>query len=53
MRTGELAKRAGVGTSAVRFYEARGLLPKATRLANGYRDYGEQDLHLLRFIGRA
>ena len=36
MRIGELAKRAGVGTSKIRFYESRGLLAPAARLANGY-----------------
>jgi MerR family copper efflux transcriptional regulator len=53
MRIGELAKRAGVNTSKIRFYEARGLLPPAARLANGYRDYGERDLEVVLFIDRA
>ena len=53
MRIGELAERAGVSTSRVRFYEARGLLPFAARLANGYRDYGDHALDVLVFIGRA
>ena len=53
MRTGELAKRAGVSASKIRFYEAQRLLPSAARLTNGYRDYGEHDLQLLRFIDRA
>jgi MerR family transcriptional regulator, copper efflux regulator len=53
MRIGELAKRASVSTSKIRFYEARGLLVPATRLPNGYRDYGDYDLQVVRFIRRA
>ncbi|MBB4688958.1 MerR family transcriptional regulator [Amycolatopsis jiangsuensis] len=46
MRIGELARRAGTTTRALRFYEAQGLLP-AGRAANGYRDYDEDDLRLV------
>lgn len=46
MRIGELASRAGTTTRALRFYEAQGLLA-ARRSANGYRDYGEQDIKLV------
>ncbi|HWM03608.1 MAG TPA: MerR family transcriptional regulator [Actinophytocola sp.] len=46
MRIGELARRAGTTTRALRFYEAQGLLP-AGRAANGYREYGEDDLRLV------
>ena len=53
MRIGELAKRGGVSTSKIRFYEAQGLLPPAARLANGYRDYAERDLAVVQFIDRA
>jgi len=53
MRIGELADRAGVSTSKIRFYEGRGLLPPAARLANAYRDYDEQALLIVRFIDRA
>jgi DNA-binding transcriptional MerR regulator len=38
-RIGDLAKLTGVSTSTIRFYEARGLLAAAARVANGYRDY--------------
>lgn len=37
MRIGELACRAGVAASTIRFYESSGLLPAATRGTNGYR----------------
>ncbi|HEX2132141.1 MAG TPA: MerR family transcriptional regulator [Actinophytocola sp.] len=46
MRIGELARRAGTTTRALRFYEAQGLLP-AARSANGYRAYDEHDLRLV------
>ncbi|WP_240137970.1 MerR family transcriptional regulator [Streptomyces sp. MUM 178J] len=49
MRIGELAKRAGTTTRALRYYEARGLLP-AQRDGNGHRTYDESDLRLLRQI---
>jgi DNA-binding transcriptional MerR regulator len=46
MRIGELARRAGTTTRALRFYESQGLLT-AQRSANGYREYGEDDLRLV------
>ena len=50
MRIGDLARRSGVTAETIRFYEARGLLPAAQRLANNYRDYGEGHLARLHFI---
>ncbi|MGP3989971.1 MerR family transcriptional regulator [Streptomyces sp. 3N207] len=49
MRIGELAKRAGTTTRALRYYESRGLLTVA-RDAHGYRTFGEDDLRVLRQI---
>lgn len=46
MRIGELARRAGVSTRALRYYEQQGLLP-VRRSANGYREYDESDLRLV------
>jgi MerR family copper efflux transcriptional regulator len=37
----------------IRHYEAIGLLRPAERRTNDYRDYGERDIHELRFIRRA
>lgn len=47
MKIGELAKRAGVKASTVRFYEKRGLLALPPRLKGGYRSYGPDDLKRL------
>ncbi|MFL5778614.1 MAG: MerR family transcriptional regulator [Chloroflexota bacterium] len=50
MRIGELAERVGVSTDTVRFYERSGLLPRAKRRRNAYRDYGEPDVEHLRLL---
>ncbi|MBV8604816.1 MAG: MerR family transcriptional regulator [Pelomonas sp.] len=50
MRIGELARQVGLNTSAIRFYEASGLLPAGTRGANGYREYGADALKRVQFI---
>lgn len=50
MRILELAERAGVAPSAIRWYEAAGVLPKPARLSSGYRTYNEDDLARLRLV---
>jgi arsenate reductase len=50
VRVSELAHRAGINPSAVRFYEAVGVLPLAARRENGYREYGAEDLARLRLV---
>lgn len=50
MRIAELARRAGVAASAVRWYEQAGVLPAAPRRENGYRDYADADLARLRLV---
>lgn len=52
MTIAELAERAGVPVSTVRFYERRGALPAPGRDANGYRRYGPDDLRRVRFLRR-
>jgi DNA-binding transcriptional MerR regulator len=49
MRIGELARRAGVSTRTLRYYESRGLLP-TRRGVNGYRVYDDGDLRLVEQI---
>jgi DNA-binding transcriptional MerR regulator len=50
---GQLAKRAGVPTSTVRFYERSGLLSADARTGGNYRAYGERSLERLKFIRSA
>lgn len=50
MRVSELAERAGIAPSAVRWYESVGILPPATRQPNGYREYADEDLARLRLV---
>lgn len=52
MRIGEAAAAAGMTTKALRFYEVEGLLPHPERAANGYREYGDDTIDRLQFIGR-
>ena len=49
---GEVARRAGVATSAIRYYESIGLLPPADRV-HGHRRYGSDVLGKLAFVGVA
>ena len=53
LRVTELAARAGVAASTVRFYERAGLLSPARRAENGYRIFDESALKELAFIQRA
>jgi DNA-binding transcriptional MerR regulator len=50
MPIGEVAARAGVATSTVRYYERRGLLAPAAR-TSGQRRYGAAGLRRLVFVG--
>jgi MerR family redox-sensitive transcriptional activator SoxR len=55
MTIGEVAKRTGLRTSALRYYEDAGVLPTPKRV-NGRRVYGEESLRVvevLRFAQRA
>jgi MerR family copper efflux transcriptional regulator len=53
MKIGEVAKAAGVGIDAVRFYEREGLIPEPARRPSGYRMYAPDVVLSLRFIRRA
>jgi len=53
MRIGELAKRTGVSSQTVRFYERRGLLGDPRRKASGYREFDLAAVRQVGFIRRA
>jgi DNA-binding transcriptional MerR regulator len=53
MTIGELARQVGLRTSALRYYEAEGLLAPAGRSDAGYRLYGPEAVQTLRLIQRA
>lgn len=53
MNIGAAAAASGVSVKMIRHYEAIGLLRPAARRQNDYRDYGEHEIHELRFVGRA
>jgi len=44
LSTGQLATRVGVNVETIRYYERRGLLPKPTVRASGYRCHSEADV---------
>ena len=53
MNIGAAAEASGVSAKMIRHYEAIGLSSPPARRDNSYRDYGAQEVHELRFIGRA
>jgi MerR family mercuric resistance operon transcriptional regulator len=53
MTIGRIASAAGVSIDTLRFYERQGLLAKPRRSFSGYRNYSEDVLDRLRFIGDA
>lgn len=50
MNIGELSKRTGVSTKAIRYYEDIGVLAEPERAPNGYRQYAADTVERLRFI---
>ncbi len=52
MQIGTVGKRVGLSVDAIRFYERNALLPRPPRTQGGFRQYSENDVETLSFIGR-
>lgn len=50
---GALARAAGVHVESIRFYQREGLVHQPPRAGSGWRRYGDDALHRIRFIKRA
>lgn len=53
MNIGQAAEASGVSAKMIRHYEQVGLLPAARRTESGYRQYGDSEVHTLRFVRQA
>lgn len=53
MNIGEASSASGVSAKMIRYYETIGLIRAASRTESGYRIYGDDDIHTLRFIRSA
>ncbi|MBE1283644.1 MAG: Cu(I)-responsive transcriptional regulator [Rhodobacteraceae bacterium] len=52
MNIGEAATQSGLPAKTIRYYEEIGFI-MPHRGANGYRDFSDKDVHVLRFLGRS
>lgn len=53
MRSGQVARDAGVNVETLRYYERRGILQTPERRASGYREYSSEAVGVIRFVKRA
>ncbi len=53
MKISDVADRSGLPPKTIRYYEDIGLVRPASRQGNGYRDYDDRDVQMLRFLKRA
>lgn len=52
MNIGEASRLSGLPPKTIRYYEDVGLV-KPARATNGYRNYRDRDVHMLRFLQRS
>lgn len=52
MRIGVLARRTGISIDAIRYYERRGVLPRAVRTASNYRLFPAETIERLAWARR-
>lgn len=53
MNIGEASSATGVSAKMIRYYESIGLIRAPLRTGSNYRVYGEDEVHVLRFVKRA
>lgn len=53
MNISDVAKRTGLTSKAIRFYEQKGLVTPPLRAENGYRSYGQKHLEELTLLRQA
>ena len=53
MNIGEASSASGVSAKMIRYYESIGLIRAPLRTDSNYRVYGEDEVHVLRFVKRA
>src|SRR5256712_13307466 len=53
LKIGQVARQVDVTAKAIRFYEAKRVLPRPTRGANDYRLYGQDAVETLTFVKQA
>ena len=53
MNIGDASRESGVSAKMIRYYEQVGLLTQTRRSDSGYRVYGADEIHVLRFIRQA
>lgn len=53
LRIGQLAKRSGVSTDTIRYYERIGVTPKPARTSAGYREYSKSAIERVRLVQNA
>ncbi|MTI10843.1 Cu(I)-responsive transcriptional regulator [Rhodospirillaceae bacterium RKSG073] len=53
MIIGEAAKLSGMSAKTIRYYEDIGLVTPTRDPQSGYRDYSDNDVHVLKFLHRA